>query len=319
VVSTARGGLGGLPLQVGYFRAPRVEAEVRRLVEAEQPDHLYCQLLRTAWAAEGLGVPCTIDYQDAFAAAMRRRAAKQPAGVRRAFELEADRIGRCEAEAFGLFDHHVVISEQDRRHLEVPDPGRVRVVPNGVDMEFFSPSGAPADDPVDVAFVGNMGYPPNVRAARFLAGEVMPRIRRQRPGSTLLLAGARPSRGVRSLAGPHVEVSGWLADIRSAYRRARVMVAPLFIGAGLQNKILEAMSTGVPVVTTELVNNAIGAVPGEELMVAATAEEFADRALELLDPDGPRDKMAAAASDMVARRFSWKAVGETLSEIMENR
>ncbi len=317
VRSTAIGAIGGLPLQVGYFRSPAVEAEVRRLIEAEQPDRLYCQLLRTAWAAEGVEVPRTIDFQDAFCAAMRRRGSQQIPGIRSAFAFEADRIGRYEAEAFEMFDQRLVISEQDRRLLEVPDPDSVEVLPNGVDTEYFCADAAPRGDAVDIAFVGNMGYPPNVRAARFLAEQVMPLVHARRPRARLLLAGARPGRGVRRLAGPDVEVSGWMQDIRAAYRRATVMVAPLFIGAGLQNKILEAMAMGVPCVTTELVNNAVGAVADEEVMIAATPAEFANRALELLDSDERREKMASAALEMVGNRFSWTAVGDQLSEILE--
>lgn len=317
VVSGARAALRE-PVQVAYFRSGQVEREVRRLIELEAPDRIYCQLIRTAWAAEGSDVPTIIDYQDSFAAAMRRRAEGQVAGVKQALTLEAGRIAKSEAEAQELFDAAIVISEQDRVALEVPDPGAVSVVPNGVDTDFFSPDGTgDVPDPVDVAFVGNMGYPPNVRAARMLAQEVMPRVRTSRPGARLLLAGARPSRSVRSLAGPHVEVSGWMEDIRDAYRRPSVMVAPLFIGSGQQNKILEAMAMGVPTVTTELVNNAIAAVPGDEVMIAESAAEFADATVELLSSSERSEAMAAAASRLVRSRFSWNAVGTQLSGIIE--
>ncbi len=305
-----------MPVQVAYFRSTGVETEVRRLIEAESPDRLYCQLIRTAWAVEGTGVPAVIDYQDAFAAAMKRRAAGQPPGARHAFEYESTRIAAAEAAAFEAFERRVVISEQDRLSLEVPDRDAVDVLPNGVDTSFFAPGGEPPADPVDIAFVGNMGYPPNVRAARMLAEEIMPLVRRQRPGSRLLLAGARPSRSVRGLAGPHVEVSGWMQDIREGYRRASVMVAPLFIGSGQQNKVLEAMAMGVPVVTTDLVNNAIGAEPGHELVTASTAQEFADSALELLESADRRDAVAEAGLKMVQARFAWNAVGERLSGII---
>ncbi len=318
LASTGRGALVGVPLQVGYFRSPAVMAEVRRLIDSEAPDRLYCQLLRTAWAAEGVDVPSVMDYQDAFAAAMRRRAAQHRPGLRQAFSFEADRIGRAEAAAAELFDATVVISEQDRLALEVPDPDAVHVLPNGVDTSYFCPGGTEAGDPVHVAFVGNMGYPPNVRAARFLAEEVMPLVRVELPGARLLLAGARPSWAVMRLAGPHVEVSGWLADIRSAYRRATVMVAPLFIGAGQQNKILEAMAIGVPCVTTDLVNNAIGARAGEELLVAESPAQFARCTLELLSSSTRREKMADAALAMVRDRFSWSAVGKHLAQILED-
>lgn len=316
VRSTASGVLGGRPIQVGYFMAPRVRAEVARLLERLQPDHLYCQLVRTAWANDAGGVRSTIDYQDAFAAAMRRRGANRAAPVRVLFDREADRIGRCERAAFAAFDNQVVISEQDRRLLEVPVPETVDVVPNGVDTDHFSPRGSTPADGVDIAFVGNMGYPPNVRASRMLVEEIVPAL----GGSpTVLLAGARPSRSVRRLAGPGVEVTGWMPDIRDAYARASVMVAPLFIGAGLQNKILEAMAMGVPCVTTTLVNDSIGAERGREIMVADNPADLAQATAELLESPGRRAEISEAARAMVIDRFSWGAVGDKLTSIFERR
>ncbi len=316
VGSTGRGVLRGVPIQVGYFMAPGTLRQVRRIIESVAPDHIYCQLLRTAWAIDGVGIPATIDYQDAFAAAMRRRGEQHKALMRRAFMFEADRIGRAEAEAFERFGRRVVISDQDRLALEVPDPDGVQILANGVDTSFFERCEKSRSTDFDVAFVGNMGYPPNVRAAHMLIEEIMPRVWARRPSARVLLAGARPTRSVKALAGERVEVSGWLDDIRDAYRRSALMVAPLFIGAGQQNKVLESMAMGVPCITTELVNNAIGATPGEHLLVAGTAGEFAAGIIDLLDAPGRREQVADAAVALVERRFAWSAVGERLSAIV---
>ena len=318
LASVATAPLRRLPLQVGYFQAASVQAEVRAIVERERPDHVYCQLVRTAELARDLHVPCTIDYQDAFSAAARRRAAHSVWGLRQVLEREADAVARYEAQAFGWFDRHVIISAQDRQLLDFPGAEKVEVLPNGVDTEFFHP-GPTAADARDLVFVGNMGYPPNVAAATVLAEEVLPLVQRERPATDLLIAGARPARAVRRLAGPQVEVTGWMDDIRTGYRRGRVLVAPLSIGAGQQNKILEAMAMGVPCVTTELVNGAIGAERGRHLHLAASPTEFAARSLELLhDPDAHR-RMAEAALEFVRERFSWEAVGDQLDGVLTGR
>jgi polysaccharide biosynthesis protein PslH len=165
-------------------------------------------------------------------------------------------------------------------------------------------------------FVGNMGYPPNVAAATTLAHRILPLIQRRRPSTDLLIAGARPNRSVRRLAGPQVEVTGWMDDIRTGYRRGRVLVAPLVIGAGQQNKILEAMAMGVPCVTTELVNNAIGAEPGREILLASSVPEFAERSLELLESAERRREVADAALAFARREFSWAVVGERLDAVL---
>jgi len=312
VWSTLLAVLRGQPLQVGYFSSAAAARQIDQIIADEKPDHIYCQLIRTASFGRNSSIPRTLDYQDAFSAAMQRRSEQSPAWLAWVFALEARRIARYEEQAFGWFDSQVIISEQDRDLLLFSGSEQVQIVRNGVDTEFFSPrdSGTPQ---TDLLFVGNMGYPPNVNAVTRLVTEILPLVREVRPNADLLIAGARPSKTVKQLEGPGVEVSGWLDDIRIAYERGRIMVVPLVIGAGLQNKILEAMSMGVPCVTTELVNRAIGAVPGEEILIASTPQEFAEQTLRLLGSPALYEKVSAQGLQLVQSRFSWQAVGDTLS------
>jgi sugar transferase (PEP-CTERM/EpsH1 system associated) len=312
--SLARAVLTGEPLQVGYFRSRSAEEQVRRLVASERPDHVYCQLIRTAPYGRDLPVPATLDYQDAFSAAARRQADTSAWWLAPLLRLEARRISRYEQRAQAWFDHQVIISEQDRDLLGFPGAELVEVIANGVDTEFFAPTDPPADM-CDISFVGNMGYPPNVDAAETLVTKILPLVREHRPGASVLLAGARPARSVQRLAGDGVEVSGWVDDIRSGYARGRIMVAPLAIGAGQQNKILEAMSMGVPCITTELVNRAIGAVPGEQILIGTTPQELAAHALALLDDPARHRQLSLAGRSMVTERYSWAAVGERLAGV----
>lgn len=304
----------GRPLQVGYFNSPALVRQVSAAIDRERPDHLYCQLIRTASCAHGVDVPSTIDYQDAFGAATRRRADKAAWYLRPLLSYEAARTVRHERRVADWFDHRVIISAQDRDLLDLPRGTSVDVVPNGVDTGFFRATEPPGVRR-DLVFVGNMGYAPNVLAATVLVEEILPAVQAVRPDTDLLLAGARPARAVQRLAGASVEVSGWVDDIRDAYARGRVMVAPLQIGAGQQNKILEAMAMGVPCVTTELVNRAIGATPGRELLVGRDATELADCALELLEDEARRRDMATAARRFVEERYSWASVGGRLAEV----
>lgn len=313
-IGLLRAGLGGEPLQVGWFRSAHAEREVRRIVADERPDHVYCQLIRSAPYGRGLPVRSTIDYQDAFSAAAVRRAESAPVWLRPILRSEARRVARYERRARGWFDHQVIISDQDRELLEVGGVDGIEVVPNGVDTQFFAPV-APAADQCDISFVGNMGYAPNVAAAATLVEEVLPLVRERRPGASVVLAGARPARSVLRLVAPGVEVSGWLDDIRDGYARGRIMVAPLTIGAGQQNKILEAMSMGVPCVTTELVNRAIGATPGREVLVGDSPRELADHATRLLDDEDLRRQLAESGRRLVQERYSWSAVGDRLGEL----
>ncbi len=315
LLSTLKALLTGVPLQVGYFQDRSAIARVERIIAEERPDHVYCQLIRTAPYHRDRSIPSTIDYQDAFSTSTRRRSERASAPMSWWLRLEAGRIARYEAEVFDWFDRHVIISIQDRDSLSFPGAETIELVTSAVDTEDFHPMPAPPDQS-DMAFVGNMGYAPNVRAAVMLAEEILPLVRARRPDASVLIAGARPSRTVRDLAGPGVEISGWVDDIRDAYRSGKVMVAPLIIGAGQQNKILEAMAMGVPCVTTELVNRAICAEPGREIFVANTAEEFAEQILLLLDDPDLRERVATAARDFVTRNYTWASIGSRLDTVM---
>lgn len=311
-----RAARSGRPLQVGYFDDPQALERVRDLVGRTRPDVVYCQLIRAAAYGRDLPVRTVIDYQDAFSAIARRRADESAVGLRQGLRLEAARIARYEREVFDWFDGHLIITAQDRDLLEFPERDRIEAIPNGVDTEFFHPPEDGVEPAHDVCFVGNLGYQPNVHASQFLVNEVLPSLRARRPGASVLLAGARPARSVLRLEGPGVTVHGWVDDIRTAYAAGRVMVAPLFTGAGQQNKILEAMAMGTPCVTSSLVNNAIGAEPGREILIARTGAEFAEQAAALLADPARADELSRNALRFVRSTYSWPSVVSRLEQVL---
>lgn len=159
-----------------------------------------------------------------------------------------------------------------------------------------------------------MSYAPNVDAARFLVQQVMPIVWETMPHATVLLAGADPKHAVRSLASDRVTVSGHLPDIRSAYASARIFVAPMRIGSGMQNKLLEAMSMGLPCVTTSIAATPLHATPLEHLLVGDSAEEIADRIVKL-DNEEIYRSIADGGHRLVQQHFSWSAAVQPLEDI----
>lgn len=308
-----KGFFRGWPLQCGYFYTDRLRKKIHRLVRAHQPDHVYCQLIRMAPYATALDLPRTLDYMDAFSIGMQRRADHMRMPFKWVFQREARFARAFERKMFDHFDHHSIISEQDRSYLDLPHPENVRVIPNGVDTQFFSPDGSSGT--FEVVFVGNMSYFPNVVAARFLVRKIMPRIWARRPQARVLLAGANPTMEVRTMASPQVVVSGWLDDVRDAYRQAQVFVAPLFSGSGQQNKILEAMAMALPVVTTPMVNRAIGATAGQSVLLAESGEHFAHLILDLLRKAQLRTLLGTNARAFVEAHFSWEAAVAPLESL----
>ena len=305
----------GLPLQVGYFADPAAQRVLDALLLSFQPDHIYCQLIRMAEYLRPHHVrwPCTLDYMDVFSAGVARRAARAPRWQRPVLALEAGRLRRYEALVFSWFRHRTIISDPDRQLIDHPRRHQIRVVPNGLDAAYFRPEAAPKE--YDVLFCGNMAYPPNVEAAVFLAAEIMPLVRRQHPQARLLLAGTTPAPRVLALASAAVTVSGWLPDIRAAYAGARVFVAPMRSGTGLQNKLLEAMAMRLPCVTTPLAQAPLGGVPGEQILVGSSAAELAGHVSALLADPAAADALAGRGLAFVRANYDWETATSQLDTL----
>ena len=304
------------PLQVGYFYDSGAQQQLDALLGTFKPDHVYCQLIRMAeyLRAQAGKRPMTLDYMDVFSAGMARRATQAPLWQRPVLALEARRLLAYEAEAFGWFRHHTIISDQDRQLIQHPRRKEVRIVLNGIDTEYFQPRPL-APKEYDVLFCGNMGYHPNVDAACFLAEEIMPLVRVRHPAARLLIAGTTPVPRVLGLASAQVEVSGWVPDIRAAYASARVFVAPMRVGTGLQNKLLEAMAMELPCVTTPLANNALGGSAGRHLCVAEGAEALAEAVVALLQNAAYAEQLAESGLDFVKTNYTWAGATSRLEAL----
>ncbi len=302
-----------LPIQVGYFYKPSIKKQMLQVIEQERPDHIYVQLIRMAEYVKEVKIPKTIDFMDAFSVNTKRWASTANPLMRVVLNRETRKLKEYEEKTFQYFDHHTIISEQDKEILSIDD--RIEVIPNGVDFQYYQ-SFPPQEKKYDISFVGNMGYKPNVEAAKYLVNKVLPIIKKQYPNVKILIAGARPTKEIKQLADSNVTVSGWLDDIRTAYAESSVFVAPLFLGAGLQNKILEAMSIGVPCVTSKIVNNAINAKENEEILLAENPAEFAEKVTFLFENEEVRIKMIKKAQKFVENQFSWTTFVLKLNNIL---
>ena len=304
----------GLPFQVGYFFDQSTRRRMVREIIQVQPDHVVAQLIRTTEYVKHLPFRKTMDYMDVFSFGAAQRSANGPFLQRPFYAYEKRLVSKYEQRIYASFDRHMIISHQDRDRLPLPYPESVAVVPNGVDTNYYTPQ--KSSNQWTVMFVGNMGYEPNVEAAEFLVRRVMPIVWKANPSATVCLAGARPDPRVRRLASERVTVTGWVRDIRDYYAAARIFVAPMFSGMGLQNKILEAMAMGKPCVTTTIVNNAIRAVPGEQISVGNSAPEIANQVVKFLEHPAAAEEMAVKGRDFVREHFDWSAQHELLRRLV---
>jgi len=187
----------------------------------------------------------------------------------------------------------------------------VEAVGNGVDSDFFSPSADHAtpfsSDELPVVFTGAMDYWPNMDAATWFAQDMMPTLRMWNDRIRFYIVGRSPAPAIRALASDHVVVTGTVADVRPYLQYAAVVVAPMRIARGVQNKVLEAMSMGRPVIAARECVDAISAIDGEELLAAQSTSEFVDAVQTLLSRPDTANRIGAAGRACVVRRFSWGA------------
>jgi sugar transferase (PEP-CTERM/EpsH1 system associated) len=189
--------------------------------------------------------------------------------------------------------------------------------PNGVDSGFFAPAAEPYD-PDTIVFIGRMDYYPNQQCMFHFCAEVLPLLRAQRPSLQLQIVGADPSPAVRRLGQlPGVTVTGSVPDVRPYATRAALTVAPLRIARGTQNKILEAMAMGVPVVTTHVAAGGVDAVPGEHLLTADTPEQACAAILSVLNDPAERARLARAGRERVLSHHAWPSSMRRLDGIIQ--
>jgi len=304
----------GKPMQVGYFYSFFARQKVQKLINEAAPDHIFCQLLRTAEYVRKLKKPKTLDYQDIFSAGYKRMAEQSNFLMKFFFMVESKRLARYEKSVFDDFNNKTIISVPDRDLIQHPDKDEIVVIPNGVDFEYFSP--AHQINEVDIVFTGNMHYPPNVDAACFLVKEILPLVRESHPYVKVLLAGANPHPRVLSLRSDSVSVSGWVDDIRKSYASSRIFIAPMQIGTGLQNKLLEAMSMGLPCITSHLANSALGATEGTEILVGYSPAEYAAHITRLINDPVFAGTIAAQGRQFVLRTYDWNKTTLMLHQLM---
>lgn len=300
------------PFQVSYFYDKQIHQSITKIVHAYQADLAYFQLVRTALYAKDIAIPAVIDFMDSFST-IAERDAEFSSGLRKViFQKEASKLKKFERMIVNEFVGQTVISDNDKELLGLSD---LKVISNGVDINYFKPE----DDitEFDLCFVGNLGYAPNQRAVESLVKKILPRIQYKKPNVTLLIAGARPPHKIQALSSSHISVMGDVEDIRAAYKLSKVFIAPIYTGAGQQNKILEAMAMGLPCVTTHIVNSSIGA-SSEEIKVAFSNDDFVKHTIDLLYDKNLFIEQRYRGLELVRTRFSWASQVNKLSDYLKS-
>ena len=277
-------------------------------------DRVYCQLIRTAEYAKHLPYPKTLDYQDVFSKGIDRMIPKAQWWKRWILRAEYRRVSRYEHDVFSSFDHCTIITQVDRSLIKHPRSREIVVVPNGVDTDYYSH--IPKSKRFDLIFTGNMGYPPNIDAAEYIVKELFPAIREKYPDIRIALCGANPSARVLALENKQITVTGWVDDMREYYAQSRIFIAPMRLGTGLQNKLLEAMAMRIPCITSPLAATPLKAEANRELLVCNSTLGYADAIDNLMkNPDYYR-QIAENGCNFVQTNYNWEHTTRILEELI---
>lgn len=308
--------LRGLPLQCGYFYSNKAQQVINEIVDRVKPERIFCQLVRTAEYVKNFSTKKIIDYQDVLSKGMQRRAEKGAWYEKPLFHCEAKRLAQYESDIFPFFDEKVIITEVDRDLIPHNDSHEIHVVANGVDFSQYDHKRGTSKE-FDLIFSGNMSYAPNVEAAEYLSRQVVPALLSTFPRIRLVICGATPAAKVRALESEHVHITGWVEDIAEYYAKSRIFIAPMHLGTGLQNKLLEAMSMKLPCITSPLAGAPLkGVENGKEILICSTTTGYVEAITHLLEDSDSYADIAENGYQFVHRNYNWESVNQKLEDII---
>jgi len=307
------------PSSMGFFYSQALARRVRERLARERFDLIFVHCSSVAqYVADVRGIPKILDFGDMDSQKWLEYARYKPFPLSAGYWLEGRKLAREERRLAGRFD---LCTATTRAEWETLEGYRTGVAtdwfPNGVDGAYFAPTAEPYDADT-LCFVGRMDYYPNQECMFDFCARTLPLVRARRPNVKLLIVGADPSAAVRKLGElPGVTVPGSVPDVRPYLQRSALMVAPLNIARGTQNKILEAMASGVPVVASGVAAGGVDAVAGEHFAVASTPEEYAQAILRTLGDPAERRRLAAAGRERMLSHHAWDRSMQRLDRIID--
>ncbi len=317
----ARSLLTGEAFSPLLYRSRRLAARLADSVAASRPAWIVAHSYHVAATALDSDVPVWVDFHNVDSEIWRRMG-ERAAGLAGVFlRAQAPRVARVERDVAGRAAGASCVSERDARALSAAGPASVCVVRNGVDLDRYAFRAEPSPEE-RIFFVGDLSWPPNAEGIRWFCEKIWPLVARRSPSARMEVLGRGADAGLsRLLRNPPERVAflGEGDDTRPHWSRAAVAVVPLLAGGGTRLKILEAAACGVPVVSTPIGAEGLDFVPGEEILLASGAEDFAGAVAGLLADAGARRSQAAAARRRVERQYDWREIGRKFAGELSGR
>jgi glycosyltransferase involved in cell wall biosynthesis len=308
--------ISGDPYDVCWLRSHRFAKAVNHRWETGSYDLIHVDTIGLMQYVGRAGRGRTVlNHHNVESQMMARRAERDPSPLIRHYcRRDAAKLRRLEQRDTPLVSMNLVVSELDGTRLrEVAPEAKTAVVENGVDVEYFCPSGTLDSLPGSLVFAGTMGWYPNLEAAQFLVREIWRCLPRSEGPWKLSLVGGQPPETLRLEARRlGAEVTGFVDDIRPYLQQAEIYVCPIRIGGGTRLKVLDALAMGRPMVATALAVEGLGLTQGLHYLRAETAPEFVAQILRLRADGALRQRLGSAGRGFVSEHFSWDTIGERL-------
>lgn len=300
-----------LPWQVTFYEDRLIRQKVEHLLSQTSFDLVHTQLARMApFTQPWKKTPKVLDFIDALSLNMDRRAKQERGILSWLFNSEAKRMQHYERKLINDFHQLFVCSPVDQK--KIGDFKNLHVIPNGVDLADF-PFVETKRCPNTIIFAGNMRYFPNINAAIYFIQEVLPRIRSVVPDVKLTVVGPNlPSERQNQFRQAGVTLTGFVPSVHEYLKKSAVAIAPMQSGSGIQNKVLEAMATGTPVVSSSYGIASLPVESGTHLLVANDSEEFAQSVIQLLSDHKLNHHIVTNAHHLVQQNFTWEQVEKIL-------
>ena len=300
------------PFIVEYFYSKTMQKVVDKLIKENNFDIITGYMIRIApYLEKHKNKNIIIDFVDAVSMMYERRIKNvQSLWDKFKIGIEYLKVKNYEKKCSKIYKMQTVISQADKNYIEqFAGKSNIKIIGNGVDTEFYKPIDFPKQN--KICFVGSMQYIPNSEAAIYFATKVFPLVKKEIPDAKFKIIGANPRKdlfdAVKEING--IEITGRVDDVREYMKDCKVSVCPVKIAGGIQNKILEAMSMGIPVVTTP--EGAEGINASEDILsVANSNEEYVQKVIQIMQDESLRKKNWKKLKKFFLNKFSWAKVGD---------
>lgn len=311
-----------VPFRVAYYQSPAFVQRIKEVIQRQSIDVVHGELIKVVPTLKVVlrdaNVPVLYDSVDCISWFLEQDMDMSGNLFKKAFVYsELLKMRRYERKFLANFDQLVITTAFDRKQLErnTGQLDNIEIVHNGVDIDYFTPMSVPrvADS---LVFCGKLDYFPNAQAILNFCENILPLVWQQRPQVRLTIVGNNPPKAVRALtADKRIEVTGYVQDIRPYLGTASVAVAPIMIAAGMQNKVLEALSMGVPTVTTLRCSLVIGAEDSKHLLVANEPQAYADAIVRLLNNPELAEQIGNAGRQFVEEHYNWPDAADIVDKL----